>query len=72
MMLNRSKALARQESTRDVYIGLDLTRKERSANKDLREELKARRARGEENIVNRQNEIATAPLLLVAHPLICC
>ena len=48
MMLKRGKALARQESTRDVYIGRDLTRKERLANKDLREELKARRARGKD------------------------
>ena len=44
MMLKRSKALARQESTRDVYIGPDLTRKERLANKDLRDELKHRPA----------------------------
>ena len=36
MMLKRSKALERQESTRDVYIGPELTMKERLANKDLR------------------------------------
>ena len=48
MMLKRGKALAWQESTCDVYIGPDLTRKERLANKDLREELKARRARGKD------------------------
>ena len=71
MMLKRSKALARQESTRDVYIGPDLTRKERLANKDLREELNAKRARGEEeNIAIRRNEIVTTPLLLVAPPLL--
>ena len=71
-MLKRSKALAMQESTRDVglYIGPDLTRKERFANKDLREELKARRARGEENIFIRRNEIVTSPLLRVASPLL--
>ena len=70
MMLKRSKALARQESTRDVYIGPDLTRKERLANKDLRDELKARRARGEENIAIRRNEIVTTTLPLVASPLV--
>ena len=70
MMLKRSKALARQESTRDVYIGPDLTMKERLANKDLREELKARRARGKENIAIRRNEIVTTPLPLVAPPLV--
>ena len=68
-MLKRSKALARQESTRDVYIGPDLTRKERLANKDLRDELKARRARGE-NIAIRRNEIVTTTLPLVAPPLV--
>ena len=62
--------MARQESTRDVYIGPDLTRKERLANTDLREELKARRARGEENIAIRRNEIVTTPLPLVAPPLV--
>ena len=70
MMLKRSKALARQESTRDVYIGPDLTRKERLANKDLGDELKARRARGEENIAIRRNEIVTTTLPLVAPPLV--
>ena len=70
MMLKRSKGLAQQESTRDVYIGPDLTRKERLANKDLREELKARRARGEENIAIRRNEIVTTPLLLIVPPLL--
>ena len=70
MMLKRSKALVRQESTRDVYIGPDLTRKERLANKDLRDELKARRARGEENIAIRRNEIVTTTLPLVAPPLV--
>ena len=68
-MLKRSTALAMQESTRDVglYIGPDLTRKERLANKDLHEELKAR---GEENIFIRRNEIVTSPLLLLASPLL--
>ena len=66
----RSKTLARHESTREVYIGPDLTRKERLANKDLREELKARRARGEEDIFIRRNEIVTAPPLLVAPPML--
>ena len=70
MMLKRSKALGQQESTRDVYIGPDLTRKERLANKDLRDELRARRARGEENIAIRRNEIVTTPLPLVAPPLL--
>ena len=70
MMLKRSKTLSRHESTRDVYIGPELTRKERLANKDLRQELKARRARGEEKILIRRNEIVTAPLLLVAPPLL--
>ena len=58
------------ESTREVYIGPDLTRKERLAGKDLRDELKARRARGEESIFIRRNEIVTAPPLLVAPPLL--
>ena len=66
MMLKRSKTLSRHGSTRDVYIGPDPTRKERLAGKDLREELNARRARGEENIIIRRNEIVTAPVLLVA------
>ena len=70
MLLKRSKTLARHESTREVYIGPDLTRKERLANKDLREELKARRARGEENIFIRRNEIVTAPPLRVAPPML--
>ena len=51
-------------------IGPDLTRNERLANKDLREELKARRARGEENIAIRRNEIVTTTLPLVAPPLV--
>ena len=68
MLLKRSKTLERHESTREVYIGL--TRKERLANKDLREELKARRARGEEDIFIRRNEIVTVPPLLVAPPLL--
>ena len=69
MMLKRSKALARQESTHDAYIGPNLTRKEKLANKGLRAELKARRARGKENFLIRRNEIVTAPLLLMAPPL---
>ena len=62
--------MTRQESTRDVYIGPDLTRKERLANKDLGDELKARRARAEENIAIRRNEIVTIPLPLVAPSLL--
>ena len=59
-----------RKHTRCIYIGPDLTRKERLANKDLREELKARRARGEENIAIRRNEIVTTTLPLVAPPLV--
>ena len=70
MLLKRSKTLSRHESTREVYIVPDLTRKERLANQDLREELKARRARGEENIFIRLNIIVTAPPLLVAPPML--
>ena len=70
MLLKRSKTLERHESTREVYIGPDLTRKERLAGRDLRDELKTRRARGEENISIRRNEIVTAPPLLVAPPLL--
>ena len=70
MLLKRSKTLARHESTREVYIGPDLTRKERLAGRVLRDELKTRRARGEEHIFIRRNEIVTAPPLLVAPPSI--
>ena len=70
MLLKRSKTLARHESTREIYIGPDLTRKEMIAGKDLRDELKARRARGEQSIFIRRNEIVTVPPLLVAPPVL--
>ena len=64
MLLKRSKTLARHESTREIDIGPDLTKKERIAGKDLRDELKARRARGEESIfIRRKKSLLPLPCL---------
>ena len=59
-MLKKSKELTKQEQTRNVYIGPDLTRNERLANKVLRDELKARRQREETRLLIRNNTIVTA------------
>ena len=54
-----SRRLATCDRTEERYIGPDLTRKERVSNKQMRDELKERRERGEANLTIRGNKIVS-------------
>ena len=45
----------------NIYVSVDMTKSERTKHKQLVDELKSRRARGETNIIIRGNSIITKP-----------
>ena len=58
-ILKNSRHLATCDRTKDIYIGPDLTRKERVSDKQMCDELKERRGRGEANLTIRRNKIVS-------------
>ena len=60
-ILAKSYLLKSVELYRNIYVSNDMTKTERAKHKQLVEELKSRRAKGETNIVIRGNAIITKP-----------
>ena len=58
-ILGKSYLLKSMEPYSDVYVSVDMTKSERIKHKQLVDELKSRRAKGERNIFIRSNSIIT-------------
>ena len=61
LILKQATKLRRSSKWSDVYISPDLTPKEHSHNKKLRDELKARKSSGEKDIYIKYGKIVLRP-----------